>query len=101
MKVSELLHLYDDMSDLDDEDVVRICSLVMVEMVFLGRQQHQYVDDVLLNVVHDLGVWNEYPWGSYIWSVTYRHMDGAIDRRFEQVSNKMTIYGFVHAFKVI
>jgi len=101
LKVSQLLNLYDDMSGLDDEDVVRICSLVMVEMVFLGRQGHQYVDDVLLNAVHDLGVWNKHPWGSYIWSATYNHLDGALDIRVKEVSNKMTIYGFVHAFKVI
>ena len=101
LKISDLLDLYHNMSGLDDEDVVRICSLVMVEIVLLGHQRHHDVDDVLLNVVHDLAVWNEFPWGSYIWSFTFKHMDCFLDRRFKEVSNKMTLYGFVHPFEVI
>ena len=101
LKISDLLDLYDNMSGLDDEDVVRICSLVMVETVLLGRQRHDDVDDVLLNVVHDLAIWNEFPWGSYIWSFTYKHMDCFLDRRFEEVYKKITLYGFVHPFEVI
>ena len=59
LKISDLLDMYNNMSGLDDEDAVRICSLVMVEKVLLGRQRHHDVNDVLLNVVHDLAVWNK------------------------------------------
>ncbi|KAJ9556894.1 hypothetical protein OSB04_011508 [Centaurea solstitialis] len=96
-----LMSLYSDMSDLEVEDKVRIGSLLMVEKVFLGHQDHVYVDNVLLNVVNDLDVWNDYPWGSYIWSFTYKLMDGAFERRLAQDCDAMTLYGFQHAFEFL
>lgn len=51
LKLSDLMELYANMSHLAVEDRVRICSLVMVEKVFMDHQNHLYVDDVLLNVV--------------------------------------------------
>lgn len=100
LKVKDLIDLYKDMRRLDDMDVVRVCSLLMVELVFLGRQKHQFVDDALLNIIGDMDAWNEYPFGSYIWSMTYKQMDSAIDRRVH-TPRKMTLYGFIHAFEVI
>jgi len=95
-----VLALYEDMTGLSDEDVVRICSILMVEVVFLGHQAHTYVSDVVLRAVHDMDIWNEYPWGSHIWTITYKHMDGAITRRTD-ISSKISIYGFLYAFQVI
>ena len=95
-----MLALYEDMTGLSDEDAVRICAILMVEVVFLGHQAHTYVSDVVLMDVYDMDIWNEYPWGSHIWTITYKHMDGAINRRTD-ISSKISIYGFLYAFQVI
>ena len=99
LKISDVRARFHDMSSLSDEDVVRVCSILMVEMAFLGHQPHQYVTDVVVRAVEDFNTWNEYPWGSLIWSATYKQMDGAFTRR-EEPSGKMTMSGFLYAFKV-
>ncbi|KAJ9543125.1 hypothetical protein OSB04_022832 [Centaurea solstitialis] len=99
LKISDVRARFHDMSGLSDEDAVRVCSVLMVEMAFLGHQPHHYVSDVVVRAVEDLDTWNGYPWGSLIWSATCKQMDGAFMRRVEP-SLKMTMSGFLYAFKI-
>lgn len=100
VKISAVYDMFEEMDDLSDEDKVRVCCIIMVELVFLGRQPHQYVSPEVVRAVHDLDALSEYPWGSFIWSFTYGHMNGAFVRRADRVGNKMSISGFLYAFKV-
>ena len=66
LRVSSVLNLYENTSGLFDEDVVHICSIVIVETVLLDCQPHQYVSNIVVRVVDDTDIWNDYPWGSLI-----------------------------------
>lgn len=98
--VKEVVKVWDEsFFGLNNEDKVKIALLIMVELVFLGKQPKSYVSDEVIRAVEDLDAFCEYPWGSYIWSFTYKHMKGAFSRRF-QVSSKMSLSGFLLAFNV-
>ncbi|KAI3748101.1 hypothetical protein L6452_10971 [Arctium lappa] len=90
----------DGLQALSDEDVIRVCLVVMVEMMFMGRELSQMVSDTVLRVVDDLGAFNSYPWGSHIWTHSYKQIHHAIARRNDKNNNKMTMNGFAHALKI-
>ncbi|PWA70593.1 phospholipase-like protein [Artemisia annua] len=46
-----------------DEDAVRVCLLLALEVIFMGRLLVQEVDDTLMRLIEDLGEWNAFPWG--------------------------------------
>ncbi|KAI3745838.1 hypothetical protein L6452_08249 [Arctium lappa] len=87
---------------ISDEDAVRVCLVVMAELMFMGRDPRLSVSSTVLIAVDDLERFNRYPWGSYIWSHSYKGLHGAIARRKQknQQNNKMTLNGFAHALKV-
>ncbi|KAJ9565758.1 hypothetical protein OSB04_001724 [Centaurea solstitialis] len=100
VRVKEVVKVWDEsFFRLNDEDKVKIALIMMVELVFLGKQPKSYASDEVISAVEDLDAFSEYPWGSYIWSSTYRHMKGAFSRRF-QVSSKMSLSGFLLAFNI-
>lgn len=69
------------MSDLPLEDVIRVCLVVMVELVFIGREPRQTVSQTVLRAVEDFQVFSSYPWGEYIWGHTFKQMHKAYSRR--------------------
>ncbi|KAI3692248.1 hypothetical protein L6452_32061 [Arctium lappa] len=93
----------DGMQYLSDEDVVHICLVVMVEVMFMGRELNQLVSDTVLRAVDDLMTFDSYPWGSHIWTHTYNSLHLATARRHTQKNkhiSKSTLSGFAHALKV-
>ncbi|GJS92955.1 hypothetical protein Tco_0799923 [Tanacetum coccineum] len=50
---------------LSDEDAVKVCLLLVVNIVFVDREPKNYIVDNLLELVDDLPTWNAYP-GIYI-----------------------------------
>ncbi|KAI3719845.1 hypothetical protein L6452_20750 [Arctium lappa] len=91
------------MQELSDEDVVRVCLVVMLEIMFMGRELSQVVTDTVIRAVDDLVTFDNYPWGSHIWSHTYRSLHHATARRHLEKKkniNKSTLNGFAHALKV-
>lgn len=82
-----------------DQDAVRLCLILMVEMFFLGRQYHHPVSDIVRNTIEDIPAWNKYPWGTLVWQATFRQMHGSIQRR-ASIGSKLTFTTFLHAFKV-
>ncbi|PWA83997.1 phospholipase-like, Aminotransferase-like mobile domain protein [Artemisia annua] len=74
VKTIDLLSVIEDQerfTKLLDEDSVRVCLLLSLEVIFMGRELGSIVDDVLLRMVDDLEAWNEFPWGEHIWRVLY------------------------------
>ncbi|KAI3733807.1 hypothetical protein L6452_13263 [Arctium lappa] len=72
------------MQYLSDEDVVRVCLVVMVEVMFMGRELNQLVSDTVLRAVDDLMTFDNYPWDSHIWTHTYNSLHLATARRHTQ-----------------
>lgn len=95
---------------LSDEDAVRVCLLLVLEVVFMGRLLTEQVDDKLLRLVENLETWNSFPWGEHIWRQLYNQLLNVVSRhRFQhlkglEASSKFvptyTLSGFVWAFKV-
>nr|GFC55778.1 phospholipase-like, aminotransferase-like mobile domain protein [Tanacetum cinerariifolium] len=64
-KIIDLFALFyeeEKFSKLSDEDAIRLCSLLSLEVIFMGRDLVSVADDVYLRVVTDLDVWNLFPW---------------------------------------
>nr|GFA68902.1 phospholipase-like, aminotransferase-like mobile domain protein [Tanacetum cinerariifolium] len=49
-------------SKLSDKDAIRLCLLLSLEVIFMGRDLVSVVDDVYLRMVNDLDAWNLFPW---------------------------------------
>nr|GEZ30014.1 hypothetical protein [Tanacetum cinerariifolium] len=57
---------------LSDEDSVKVCLLLVSNIVFMGREPKNYIADNLTKLVDDLTAWDAYPWGEYLWRALYR-----------------------------
>ena len=98
-------------SKLSDEDAVRVCLVLVLEVIFMGRLLTDEVDDKVLRLVDDLHAWNLFPWGEHIWRQLYNQLLNVVSRhRFQHLSGlessskfvpTYTLSGFVWAFKVI
>ncbi|PWA69469.1 phospholipase-like protein [Artemisia annua] len=93
-----------------DEDAVRLCLLLALDVIFMGRLLVEEVDDTLFRLIENLDDWDTFPWGEYIWrrlydqflDVPYKHkykfLEGINkDRKFVPT---YTLSGFVWAFKI-
>ncbi|GKD43942.1 phospholipase-like protein [Tanacetum coccineum] len=75
VRVSDLLELIRKpkmWSALSDEDTVKVCLLLVSNIVFMGRESKNYIADNLIELVDDLSAWDAYPWGEYFWRALYR-----------------------------
>nr|GEZ56279.1 phospholipase-like protein [Tanacetum cinerariifolium] len=50
-------------SKLCDADAIRVCILLCLEVIFMGRLLVTGVDDTLMRLVDSLESWNAFPWG--------------------------------------
>ncbi|PWA66519.1 phospholipase-like protein [Artemisia annua] len=97
-------------SNLSDEDAVRVCLLLALEVIFMGRLLADHVDEKLLRLVEDLDAWNNFPWGEYVWRQLYNQILNVVDRHKWQHLKGLegspkfvptyTVGGFVWAFKI-
>ncbi|GJY01230.1 hypothetical protein Tco_0359382 [Tanacetum coccineum] len=58
-------------SKLCDVDVIRVCLLLCLEVIFMGRLLVNEVDDTLMRLVDSLESWNAFSWGEHIWMYLY------------------------------
>nr|GEY01068.1 phospholipase-like, aminotransferase-like mobile domain protein [Tanacetum cinerariifolium] len=68
VKIIDLFALFDDeekFSKLSNEDAIRLCLLLSLEVIFMRRELVSVVDDVYLRMVNDLKAWNSFPWDMY------------------------------------
>ncbi|GJZ94221.1 phospholipase-like, aminotransferase-like mobile domain protein [Tanacetum coccineum] len=112
VKIIDLFALFDDeekFSKLSDEDAIRLCLLLSLEVIFIGRELVSVVDDVYLRMVNDLDAWNSFPWGEHIWRQLYdsirnvsskhklEHLAGL--KRNPNLHPSYSLTGFLFAFK--
>lgn len=85
-----------------DGDAVRVGLLLVLELVFLGRQKDYILQDWCLQLVENLDAWNAYPWGSLLWNKTFEQLHDAYLKRSKdnKACKKYTLSGFIYAFKV-
>ena len=74
LKNIDLLSLIEDdeaFSKISDEDAVRVCLLLALEVIFMGRELISVLDDALVRMVDIIETWNNFPWGEHIWRMLY------------------------------
>nr|GEW53107.1 phospholipase-like protein [Tanacetum cinerariifolium] len=67
VKIIDVLALIKDeekFSKVSDKDEIRLCLLLSLEVIFIGRELVSVVDDALLRMVDNLDTWNTFPWES-------------------------------------
>lgn len=97
--------------NLSDEDAIRVCLLITLEVILMGKDLGSIIDDIFLRMVEDLDEWNAFPWGELLWrqlyesirNVSSNHPAVYRQRIGDKESNDVPTYslkGFVAAFKV-
>ncbi|PWA46772.1 phospholipase-like protein [Artemisia annua] len=74
LKNIDLLYLIEDdeaFSKISDEDAIRACLLLALEVIFMGRELISVVANPLVMMVDSLETWNDFPWGEHIWRMLY------------------------------
>ncbi|GJS08274.1 hypothetical protein Tco_0365070 [Tanacetum coccineum] len=94
---------------LHDIDAVRVCLLIIAELVFMGKEDRNCIPRHIVTLVEDLDAWNDYPWGAYMWQKFYeRTVNIVADHRQHHLDEKKknpnynatyNLYGFAWAFK--
>ncbi|GJZ59798.1 phospholipase-like protein [Tanacetum coccineum] len=95
--------------NLCDEDSVRLCLILALEVIFMGRLLTCPVDDSLFGLVENLEAWNVFPWGEHVWTQLYDSIKNVVvkhsdthylglkkDRNYVPT---YTLTGFVFAFQ--
>lgn len=97
---------------LSDLDAVRVCLLMILELVFCGSggDMQNVVDPFIVSMVENLDEWNRFPWGSHVWVITHASLKDAVPRRrtmhLRMIRQdpgrvpKYTLMGFIWAFKI-
>ncbi|GJU16711.1 phospholipase-like protein [Tanacetum coccineum] len=95
---------------LHDIDAVRVCLLIVAELVFMGKEDRNCIPRHLVTLVEDFDAWNDYPWGEYMWAkfyertvnIVYEHRQHHLDEKKKNPNYNATynLYGFAWAFKV-
>ncbi|GKB72773.1 hypothetical protein Tco_0934185 [Tanacetum coccineum] len=93
-----------------DQDSIRLCLILALEVIFMGRLLTCPVDDTLFRLVENLEDWNCFPWGEHIWTHLYDEIKNVIEKHsdehyFGMKKDRMyvptyTLSGFVFAFQV-
>nr|GEV83221.1 phospholipase-like protein [Tanacetum cinerariifolium] len=97
-------------SQLCDEYAIRVCLLLCLEVIFMGKLMVKEVDDTLMRLVESLEAWNAFPWGEHICMQLYDEIMNVVDNHKSEhleglhKSRKYvptyTLGGFVWSFKV-
>ncbi|GJZ20873.1 phospholipase-like protein [Tanacetum coccineum] len=95
---------------LSDMDAVRVCLLLVAELVFMGKEDRNCIPRHLVSLVEDFDCWNDYPWGEYMWvkfykrtvNVAAKHRAFHLDKKKQNPDYYPTynLYGFPLAFKI-
>ncbi|PWA77753.1 phospholipase-like protein [Artemisia annua] len=97
--------------NLSDVDAIRVCLLLTLEVIFMGKDLGSVIDDMLLRMVEYVDEWNAFSWGEYIWRQLYDSIRNVASKN--RVGNSATLAstkskdvptyclsGFVSAFKI-
>ncbi|GKC33186.1 phospholipase-like protein, partial [Tanacetum coccineum] len=96
--------------NLCDEDSVRLCLILVLEVIFMGRLFTCPVNDSLFGLVENLEAWNVFPWREHVWTQLYDSIKNVVVRHsdthylgFKKDRNYVPTYtltGFVFAFQI-
>ncbi|GJX96918.1 hypothetical protein Tco_0352716 [Tanacetum coccineum] len=91
-------------------DAVRVCLLLVAELVFMGKEDRNCIPRHLVSLVEDFDCWNDYHWGEYMWvkfykrtvNVAAKHRAFHLDKKKQNPDYYPTynLYGFPLAFKI-
>ncbi|GJX50976.1 phospholipase-like, aminotransferase-like mobile domain protein [Tanacetum coccineum] len=111
IEVIALLENEEKFSKLSDEYAIRVCLLLSLEVIFMGRELVSVVDDVFFRKVDNLDAWNSFPWGEHIWRQLYdsirivyskhklEHLAG-LRKKNPIMFRVIRLTGFIFAFKI-
>ncbi|PWA76715.1 phospholipase-like, Aminotransferase-like mobile domain protein [Artemisia annua] len=114
IKADQLFQILTDTVEFDElsnDDVVRLCILLFLENIFMGKQERKLISNEILVLVDDFYAWNTFPWGEYIWIEFHKKIYNAIskvrDRHLLEIATKghryiatYTLCGFAFALKI-
>ncbi|GJZ27454.1 phospholipase-like protein, partial [Tanacetum coccineum] len=86
-----------------DDDAVRVCLLLALEVIFMGKKLVDEVPDTLMRLVENLEVWNDFRWGEYIWRHLYDQILNLVNKnKWEHLQglNKSRNYVPTYYFRV-
>nr|GEY02809.1 phospholipase-like protein [Tanacetum cinerariifolium] len=93
-----------------DKDVVYVCLLLSLEVIFMGRKLVHKFDDTLTRLVENLEAWNAFPSGEHIWIHLYKQMLNIVsNHKAEHLKGlhmsrnyvpTYTLSGFLWSFKI-
>nr|GEU49327.1 phospholipase-like protein [Tanacetum cinerariifolium] len=99
------------LGNLCDDGSVRLCLILALEVIFIGRLLTCPVDDSLFGLVENLEACNVFPWGEHVWTQLYDSIKNVVvkhsdthylglkkDRNYVPT---YTLTGFVFAFQVL
>ncbi|GKD52802.1 phospholipase-like protein, partial [Tanacetum coccineum] len=95
---------------LHDIDAVRVCLLIVADLVFMVKEDRNCIPRHLVTLVEDSDAWNDYHWGEYMWENFYErtvnivdeHRQHHLDEKKKNPNYNATynLYGFAWAFKI-
>ncbi|GJX96016.1 phospholipase-like protein, partial [Tanacetum coccineum] len=69
---------------LSDDDAIRLCLLLALEVIFMGRLLTFNVDDTLFSLVENIEAWNSFPWGEHLWCHLYDEIKNLKERHGDE-----------------
>ncbi|KAJ4712336.1 Phospholipase-like protein [Melia azedarach] len=83
MELKDLQEAYKaiDFRLIDDLDAVKLSLYVLMDLFLLGRGQRYHTDMWILQMVDDLEQFNRFPWGSVVWTYTFRSLSKVMARQ--------------------
>ncbi|GJZ44104.1 phospholipase-like protein [Tanacetum coccineum] len=95
---------------LSDDDAIRLCLLLALEVIFMGHLLTFNVDDTLFSLVGNIEAWNSFPWGEHLWCHLYNEIKNLKERHGDEHYYGLfkdrnyvptyTLSGFVFAFQI-
>ncbi|GJY00230.1 phospholipase-like protein [Tanacetum coccineum] len=70
--------------NLCDQDFIRLCLIIALEVIFIGRLLTCPVDDTLFRLVENLEDWNCFPWAEHIWTHLYDEIKNVIENHSDE-----------------
>nr|GEW37228.1 phospholipase-like, aminotransferase-like mobile domain protein [Tanacetum cinerariifolium] len=67
-----------------DQDSIRLCLILALDVKFMGRLLTCPVDDTLFQLIKNLEDWNCFPWGGHIWTHLYDEIKNVIEKHSDE-----------------
>ncbi|GKA77928.1 hypothetical protein Tco_0784465 [Tanacetum coccineum] len=86
---------------LSDDDAIRLCLLLALEVIFMGRLLTFKMNDTLFRLVEILEAWNSFPWDEHLWchlkNLKERHGDEHYYglKKYRNYVPTYTLFGFI------